>query len=60
MYRGRAPQAPLWSLANIRCVVADIMHSGTADILHGVAKILSVVPDIKHVQHQCLFWSLNL
>ena len=47
MYRGRwsplgpwgAPQAPLWSLANIKRVAANITY-GAAIILHGVAVIL--------------------
>ena len=45
-------------LANIKCVVADILH-GAAVILHGaaiifcsMASILSNVPDILLVQHQ--------
>ena len=38
-------------LANIKCVVADILH-GAAIILLGMASILSNVPDILHVQHQ--------
>ena len=49
---------PLWSLANTKCVLADIMR-GAADILHGAAIILcsmasifSNVPEILHVQHQ--------
>ena len=36
---GGAPQAPRWSLANIKCVAANITH-GADDILHGVAIIL--------------------
>ena len=55
-YRGRGPPwSPLWSMANIECVVADIMH-GVANILHGeavilcgMASILRNVPDILHV-----------
>ena len=45
-------------MANIKCVVADIMQGavnilhGGAIILYGVASILSNVPDILHVQHQ--------
>ena len=49
---------PLWSLANIKCVAADITRGvanildGVAIILRGMARILSNVPDILHVQHQ--------
>ena len=48
-------------LANIKCVVADILH-GAAIILLGMASILSNVPDILHVQHQffeilLVFWA---
>ena len=61
-----APQAPLWSLANNKCVAVDIT-CGAANILHGVAvilrgmaSILSVMPDILHNQHQFfklkVFW----
>ena len=66
-YRGKgAPwgtgghlKPPLWSLANIKCVVvvadithgvADILH-GAAIILHGMASILSIVPYILHDQN---------
>ena len=54
------PQAPppLWSLANIKCVTADIMR-GAANSLHGgsiilysMDSILSNVPEILHVQNQ--------
>ena len=59
-YRGKgAPwgtgghlKPPLWSLANIKCVAANITH-GANDVLHGVAvilrdiaSILSNLPDI--------------
>ena len=54
---GGPPQAPLWSLAKIKCVAADITH-GAAKILYdvaiflpGMASILSDVPNILHVQH---------
>ena len=40
-------------MANIKCVVANIMH-GAAVILHGMASILSDVPDILHVLYKCL------
>ena len=36
---GGAPQAPLWSLVNIKCVAANIM-CGVANILRGSAYIL--------------------
>ena len=52
-------QPSLWSLANIKCVAADIKHGvadillhGAAIILRGMASILSNVHDILHVQHQ--------
>ena len=49
---------PLWSLANIKCVAANIMRGadiilhGVAVILHGMTSILSNLPDILHFQHQ--------
>ena len=49
-----APQAPLWSLANIAANImrgaADILHDA-AIILRSMASILNVVPDILHAQH---------
>ena len=51
-FRGRGHlKPPLWSMANIKCVAADITH-GTTIFLHGMVSILSDMPDILHVQHQ--------
>ena len=49
------PQAPLWSLAKIKCVAADIRRGATnnlhdaAVILRGMVSILKDVFDILHV-----------
>ena len=49
-----AHQAPLWSLANIKCDVANFTY-GTAVILHGPAIILrgmTSMHEILPIQHQ--------
>ena len=66
MCRGRGfwvvPQAPPWSITNIKCVAANIMHvvaeimSHVAIIQCCMASILSKVLDILHLQHH-FFWN---
>ena len=63
-----APQAPLWSLANIQCVAANITPSA-AVILHGLTIILRIMTsicsnmhDILHFQQQFfqqVFWDFQ-
>ena len=51
-----APQAPLWSLVNIKCVAANIM-CGVANILRGSAYILHGTLSIYF--EQCLTFCMS-
>jgi len=50
-------QAPLWSLANIKCDAANITR-GAAIILHGMIRICSNMHDILHLQFFEIFLSV--